>query len=170
MSGTAAVAHMKVMKNMPRESGYDSAKPFDLSTLTSSLRVISPHEHGIGGLGALGVYRFGTLVRIVMTHPDGVKVNDLITLTAGGRDVDVSAEAEAVLSSFLGADANSGGAPDSVEIAYGRIIYTQHQNLGAAAAIDPRDLAVWAEDFIAVTDPEVQRGLIIQVEERYERN
>ena len=155
---------------MPREAGCDSAKPFDLTTLTGSLRVISPDEHGIGGLGALGLYRFGTLIRIVMTHPDGADVSDLLTLTARGRTVDVRTEAEAVLSSLLGADSNSGGAPDSVEIAYGRIIYTQHQNLGAAAAIDPRDLAVWAEDFIAVTDPEVQRGLIIQVEERHGRS
>lgn len=155
---------------MTREAGCDSAKPFDLTTLTGSLRVISPDEHGIRGLGALGLYRFGTLIRIVMTHPDGANVNDLLSLTARGRTVDVRTEAEAVLSSFLGADANSGGAPDSVEIAYGRIIYTQHQDLGAAAAIDPRDLAVWAEDFIAVTDPEVQRGMIIQVEERHERS
>lgn len=170
MSWSAAGAHIRDMENMSRQAGCDSAKPFDLSTLTGSLRVISADEHGIGGLGALGVYRFGTLVRIVMSHPDGADVNDLLTLTAGGRDADVSTEAEAVLSSFLGADANAGGAPDSVEVACGRIIYTQHQDLGAAAAIDPRDLAVWAGDFMAVTDPEVQRGLITQIAERHERN
>lgn len=155
---------------MLQEAAHDSVEPFDLSTLTGSLRVISADEHGIGGLGAIGVYRFGTLVRFVMTHPDGADVSDLLTLTARGRAVDVRTEAEEVLSTFLGADANSGGAPDSVEVTYGRIIYTQHQGLGAAAAIDPRDLAVWAEDFIAIADPEVQRGLIVQVAERYERN
>lgn len=143
------------------------SNPLDLTGLAGNTRFLSDTEHGIAGLGGISISRFGTLIRIVMSHPDSVSIGDLSTWDDGNTDVDARDEAEAVLRDYLGIQSSD---IDSVELASGRIMYTHHESLGESAVIDPEDLACWAGDFIAIADPDVRHTLSVDITERYEQN
>lgn len=134
--------------------------------LAGNIRFLSPSEHGIPGLGGIGISRFGTLIRVTMSHPETAQIDDLSTWDDGNSDVDAHDEAVAVLRDHLGI---LPGDVDSVEFASGRIIYTHHESLGDSTEIDPEDLASWAGDFIAIADPGVQHALRVDITERYEQ-
>lgn len=142
------------------------SNPLDLSDLGGNIRQLSPEEHGIAGLGGIGISLFGSLIRITMTHANPAAIDDLSTWDNGYSDVDAHHEALAVLSEHLGI---TSGDVDSVEFAGSRIIYTHHESLGNNTEIDPEDLASWAEDFIAIADPEVRARLSVDITERYEQ-
>lgn len=159
-------AHIGDMTNTLFPVASAPSNPLDIAALAGNTRFLSPADHDIAGLGGIGISRFGTLIRIAMSHPDTVRVDDLSTWDNGNSDVDAHDEAVAVIAEHLGI---LPGDVDTVEFAGGRIIYTHHESLGDSTEIDPEDLASWAEDFIAIADPDVQHTLRVDITERYEQ-
>lgn len=166
MQASTFAAHMGVMTDTLFPEASAPSNPLDLTVLAGSVRFLSPAEHGIPGLGGIGISRFGSLIRITMSHPETAQIDDLSTWDDGNADVDAHHEAVAVIAGHLGI---LPGDVDSVEFASGRIIYTHHESLGDCPVIDPEDLASWAADFIAIADPDVQHTLRVNITERYEQ-